>query len=52
MPFFYYALLTGSIGYGIVNMATGILNAGFILAALIFATMIFFIIKFNRSGAT
>ena len=51
MPFFYYALLTGSIGYGIVNMATGILNAGFILATLIFATMIFFIIKFNRSGA-
>ena len=46
MPFFYYALLTGSIGYGIVNMATGILNAGFILASLIFATMIFFIIKF------
>jgi hypothetical protein len=33
-------------------MATGILNAGFILASLIFATMIFFIIKFNRSDLT
>jgi len=52
MPFCYYALLTGSVGYGIVNMSTGVINAGFILAALIFATMIYFIIRFNRSGAS
>ncbi len=48
LPFFYYALLTGSIGYGIVNMSTGLLNAGFFIAALIVAIMIYFIIKFNR----
>ena len=52
MPFFYYALLTGSLGYGIVNMSSGVFNAGFILAALIFATMIYFIFRFNRSDAT
>lgn len=50
LPFFYYALLTGSIGYGIVNMDTGLFNAGFILAAAIAATMVYFIIKFNRSA--
>jgi hypothetical protein len=33
-------------------MSTGVINAGFILAALIFATMIYFIIRFNRSGAS
>jgi lactate permease len=48
LPFFYYALLTGSIGYGIVNMSTGLVNAGFFIAALIVAIMIYFIIKFNR----
>ncbi len=52
MPFFYYALLTGSVGYGIVNLASGIFNAGFIIAGLIFATMIYFIYRFNRGDAT
>lgn len=51
LPFFYYALLTGSIGYGIVNLSTGVLNAGFIVAGGIFATMIYFIFRFNRSSA-
>lgn len=50
LPFFYYALMTGSIGYGIVNLGSGIFNAGFILAALIVATMIYFIVKYNRSS--
>ena len=26
LPFFYYALMTGSIGYGIVNLNQGLLN--------------------------
>ena len=49
LPFFYYALITGSIGYGIVNMSSGIFNLGFIIAGLIVATMIYFIYRFNRS---
>ncbi|MCH8175705.1 MAG: L-lactate permease, partial [Proteobacteria bacterium] len=50
LPFFYYALFTGAIGYGIVNLSTGVLNAGFFIAALIVACMVYFIIKFNRHG--
>ena len=50
LPFFYYALFTGSIGYGIVNLSTGVLNIGFFIAALIVACMVYFIIKFNRHG--
>ena len=49
LPFFYYALISGSIGYGIVNMSSGIFNLGFIIAGLIVATMIYFIYRFNRS---
>jgi lactate permease len=49
LPFFYYALISGSIGYGIVNMDSGIFNLGFIIASLIVATMIYFIYRFNRS---
>lgn len=52
LPFCYYALFTGSLGYGIVNMSSGILNAGFIVAALIVATIIYLIIKANRSSTT
>ena len=51
LPFFYYALITGSIGYGIVNMSSGIFNLGFIIAGLIVATMIYFIYRFNRSAS-
>ena len=49
LPFCYYALMTGSIGYGIVNLSGGIFNAGFIVAAMIVAIMVYFIIKYNRS---
>lgn len=48
LPFVYYALFTGSIGYGIVNMSNGLLNAGFVVAALIVTTMIYFIYRFNQ----
>jgi lactate permease len=51
LPFFYYALISGSIGYGIVNMSSGIFNLGFIIAGLIVATMIYFIYRFNRSAS-
>ncbi len=51
LPFFYYALMTGAIGYGIVNMSSGIVNAGFIVAALIVATIVYHILKFNRPSA-
>lgn len=51
LPFFYYALISGSIGYGIVNMSSGIFNLGFIIAGLIVATMIYFIHRFNRSAS-
>ena len=52
LPFFYYALMTGSIGYGIVNLGSGIFNAGFIVAAVIVAIMVFHIIKFNRADSS
>ncbi|PCJ21729.1 MAG: lactate permease [SAR86 cluster bacterium] len=52
LPFCYYALLTGSLGYGIVNMSSGIFNIGFIIAAAIFATMIYFIYRFNTGSKT
>jgi len=51
LPFFYYALMSGSIGYGIVNMSSGIFNLGFIIAGLIVAMMIYFIYRFNRSAS-
>ena len=50
LPFFYYALITGSLGYGIVNLSNGLFNAGFIMVALIVATMLYFIFRYNRSG--
>lgn len=50
LPFCYYALITGALGYGIVNFNSGIVNAGFIVVALIVATMIYFIFKYNRSA--
>jgi lactate permease len=50
LPFFYYALITGSLGYGIVNLSNGLFNAGFIMVALIVATMLYFIFRFNRSN--
>jgi lactate permease len=52
LPFAYYALLAGSIGYGIVNLGSGAFNLGFIMAAGIFAIMAYFIFKFNRLEKT
>ena len=50
LPFCYYALFTASIGYGIVNLSTGVFNAGFIIAALIVAAIVYMIYKSNRSS--
>ena len=51
LAFVYYALITGSIGYGIVSYATqGLFNAGFIIAALIVATMVYLIVVFGNSA--
>ncbi len=44
--FFYYALFTGSVGYGIVSLASqGWLNVGFIIAGLIVLSMITMIVR-------
>jgi lactate permease len=49
LVFIYYALFTGSIGYGIVNYSTsGVFNIGFIIAALIVLTGITIIAKLGR----
>jgi len=46
--FIYYALMAGAVGYGIISMQTqGVLNIGFMIAALIFALAIFTIMKAN-----
>lgn len=46
LPFVYYALLPGSIGYAIVwYSATGAINAGSIIAALIIAGAVFTIVR-------
>ena len=49
LPFCYYALMTGAIGYGIVNLNNGVLNAGFIVVGIIVAIMAYYIFKYNRS---
>ncbi|MFK7864167.1 MAG: L-lactate permease [Pseudohongiellaceae bacterium] len=48
LPFVYYALFAGSLGYGIVNRADGFFNIGFIIASSIVAAFVYFIFKFNR----
>ncbi|MDT8429577.1 MAG: L-lactate permease [Pseudomonadales bacterium] len=50
LPFLYYAGTAGALGYGIVNMEAGIFNAGFLIAALSGASMVYFIFRFNRRG--
>jgi len=49
LPFTYYALFSGAIGYGIVNRDAGLVNIGFAIAAAIVALFIYFIFKFNRA---
>ena len=48
LPFLYYALMTGALGYGIVNLSSGVLNAGFVVVAAIVATMVYYIYKYNK----
>ena len=51
MPFVYYALLPGSIGYAIVSYArTGFLNIGTVLVILIAGGAIYVIAKYGTSG--
>jgi lactate permease len=45
LAFVYYALFTGAIGLGIVNLANGFLNTGFFLAAAIAACFVFAIAR-------
>lgn len=45
--FVYYALTTGAIGYGLVNLSSGVLNAGFVVAALITLGMITMILRYG-----
>ena len=52
MPFVYYALLPGSIGYLIVSYATsGFLNAGTVLVVLIAATAAYIIARYGGRPA-
>ena len=50
LPFTYYALLPGSVGYLIVSYgSSGLLNIGTVLVSLIAATAAYFIIKHGRA---
>jgi lactate permease len=50
VPFFYYALLPGSVGYFIVWYAhTGVLNAGSWIALLIAIAAVYAVFRANRS---
>lgn len=40
--------MTGAIGFGIVNLAGGALNAGFVVMLAIVAVFAYYIIKYNR----
>ena len=52
LPFAYYALMSGALGYGIVNIGNGLINPGFVIAAAIVSAFVFYIHKFNRTPAT
>ena len=53
IPFVYYALLPGSVGYAIVWYSqTGILNAGSVIVALIAATAAYLIARYGGRPAT
>ena len=50
LVFIYYALFTGSIGYGIISFGTaGLLNTGFIIAATIVLAACAIIIKYGSA---
>ena len=49
LPFAYYALTAGSLGYAIVSYPTrGLLNAGTVLVALIFGAVTFIVVRHRR----
>jgi len=50
LPFIYYALISGAIGYGFVNLGSGIINAGFIIVGMIIAIMIYLIIHYGYAS--
>jgi lactate permease len=51
LPFVYYALLPGSIGYVIVSYGrTGILNVGVLLVLLIVATAVYLVTRYGRAA--
>ena len=53
IPFVYYALLPGSLGYLFVSYATtGLLNVGTLLVALIVGFAIYMIVRYGRRPAT
>ena len=52
MPFVYYALLPGSVGYLIVYADTGFLNIGTLLVAVIAGLAVYAIVKHGRGPAT
>ena len=50
LPFVYYALLPGSVGYLIVSYgSSGLLNVGTLLVALIAALAVYAIVKHGRT---
>jgi lactate permease len=52
LPFVYYALLPGSIGYVIVSFGrTGWLNIGVLLIALIVSLAVYLVAKYGRTPA-
>jgi lactate permease len=52
LPFVYYALLPGSIGYIIVSYGrTGVLNVGVLLVLLIVATAVYLVVRYGRASA-
>lgn len=48
LPFCYYALMTGALGYAIVNRGDGILNAGTVIVMMILAVFVTSIVRYNR----
>jgi lactate permease len=49
IPFVYYALLSGSVGYFIVSYSkTGFLNVGSLIVALIAGTAVYLIVRYGR----
>ena len=51
MVFIYYALFTGSVGYGIIATANGsMFNIGYIISALIILSAVAIIIRFGVSS--